>query len=189
MSNNAMATIRCAGSRFKFQVPHQGVCLASYKLCSKLLRMISITKTDSSDKNFRLLITRLDQDLDERNGVMQKKYDQYNVIKQIDSVFIAYDDGDPIGCGCYKPFDKDSVEIKRMFVDKRFRGKGVSKQILTALELLAIDNGFTRAVLETGHNQFEAIGLYEKLGYQKIDNYGPYIGMDESLCYLKILRH
>jgi putative acetyltransferase len=149
--------------------------------------MILVTRTDSNDKNFRLLVKRLDTDLDERNGEKQRKYDQYNVIAFVDSVFIAYDDSDPIACGCYKKIDKDSVEIKRMFVDKRYRGQGISKQILSSLEQLAKSNGFKTALLETGHNQNEAIGLYKKSGYTQIDNYGPYVGMDESLCFRKEL--
>ncbi|MCD8175986.1 MAG: GNAT family N-acetyltransferase [Tannerellaceae bacterium] len=48
-------------------------------------------------------------------------------------------------------------------------------------------NGFTSVVLETGINQPEAIRLYEKNGYIRIANYGPYINQPDSVCMKKIL--
>jgi putative acetyltransferase len=41
--------------------------------------------------------------------------------------------------------------------------------------------------LETGLKQPEAIRLYEKNGYKLILNYGQYIGMDNSVCFEKVL--
>ena len=47
--------------------------------------------------------------------------------------------------------------------------------------------GYAAALLETGKRQPEAIGLYRKFGYQIIANYGPYRGMENSLCMQKLL--
>ena len=47
--------------------------------------------------------------------------------------------------------------------------------------------GYAKALLETGKGQPEAIGLYRKFGYQIIANYGPYRGMENSLCMQKHL--
>jgi GNAT superfamily N-acetyltransferase len=51
---------------------------------------------------------------------------------------------------------------------------GISKLILKELENCAKDLGFSKAILYTGIKQYEAIGLYEKDGYARIDNYGQY---------------
>ena len=74
-----------------------------------------------------------------------------------------------------------------MFVHLDYRGKGISKTVLNELEKWAQDNGFKKAILETGTKQFEAIGLYQKSGYKKIDNYGQYAGIETSVCMLKEL--
>ncbi len=37
-------------------------------------------------------------------------------------------------------------------------------------------------ILETGRKQVEAISLYKKLGFHVIENYGQYIGDDNSIC-------
>jgi GNAT superfamily N-acetyltransferase len=85
-------------------------------------------------------------------------------------VIIVYENGLAVGCGRFKVYDNDSVEIKRMFVKSDFRGKGISKLILNELEKWATELGFTRAILETGIKQPEAIGLYNKAGFIRIEN-------------------
>jgi putative acetyltransferase len=42
-------------------------------------------------------------------------------------------------------------------------------------------------VLETGKRQVEALSLYSKNNYQRIPNYGQYIGIDNSICFGKKL--
>ena len=93
----------------------------------------------------------------------------------------------PVGCGCFKKFNNSTVEIKRMFVPLSFRGKGISKKLLIELEQWAKEKGFSGFVLETGKKQHEAIGLYTKLGYQQIENYGQYVDMPNSVCFRKYL--
>jgi putative acetyltransferase len=150
--------------------------------------MIIVKRTNSEDKDFRSLITRLDKDLLVRYGDKQKEYDQFNIIENLDTVVVAYSDKTPIGCGCFKEFDYDSVEIKRMYVSENQRGKGVGELIMIELEKWACESGFKNSVLETGFAQPEAIHLYKKKGYQEIPCYGPYIGNEEfSVCMKKIL--
>jgi hypothetical protein len=59
--------------------------------------------------------------------------------------------------------------------------------VLQALENWSLELGHPIAILETGKGQPEAIGLYNKSGYQVIDNYGPYIGFENSVCMKKVL--
>ena len=150
--------------------------------------MIEIIKTDSTNKDFKILISQLDSELRERYGEVQNEYDQYNIIEFNEDVLVAYDDKVPVACGCFKEFDGESVEIKRMFVRKDFRGKGISRIILNELESRAGEKGYKKAVLETGIKQEEAIGLYLKNGYKKIKNYGQYAGLPMSVCFSKALN-
>lgn len=149
---------------------------------------IKLKRTNSSDPDFRTLIKLLDQELNERYGdLMESTYDRYNHISNLETVMIAYRDDIPAGCGCFKKYDEDSAEIKRMFVNTTERGRGIAYQILSALELWVKESGFTHAILETGDKQDEAIALYQKSGYVIIPNYGQYSGMATSICMQKVL--
>ena len=48
--------------------------------------------------------------------------------------------------------------------------------------------GFEKCILETGKRQPDAIALYKKNGYNLIENYGQYIGMENSVCFEKLLK-
>jgi len=149
--------------------------------------MIKITRTNSVNQDFRQLIAGLDQELVERYGETQEELDKNNVIESNPNVVIAYDNSVPAGCGCYRIIGKTKVEIKRMYVVKKFRGVGISKMILLELEQWAFEEGFQMALLETGKKQLEAIHFYFKSGYKLAENFPPYIGNKMSVCMNKEL--
>lgn len=144
-------------------------------------------KTNSADADFQLLVTELDADLQNRYGEQQAFFSQFNKLNHIHHVIVAYENELPVGCGAFKLFEETVVEIKRMYVQPQHRGKGIAAQILQALEQWAKQEGFSACVLETGLNQPEAIGLYEKTGYKRTPNYGQYAGVDISICMRKEL--
>jgi len=47
--------------------------------------------------------------------------------------------------------------------------------------------GKTSCILETGKKQPEALSLYLKNGYRIIPNFGPYLGVENSVCFEKFL--
>jgi putative acetyltransferase len=149
--------------------------------------MIKIVRTNSNNADFHRLITLLDLEISTRYGDIQKKYIPYNKIDSLGTVVIAYNEDQPVGCGCFRYYDDDTAEIKRMFVKPEYRGTGIAEQILLELEKWAVENGFSRSILETGIKQPEAIRFYLKLGYQKIDNYDQYVGYLNSVCMSKCL--
>jgi putative acetyltransferase len=96
--------------------------------------------------------------------------------------------GRPVACGAYRPMSRDVAEIKRMYVEPNYRGHGLGHRILQELETRARHDGYTLARLETGILQPEAIRLYERAGYHRIDHYSIYVGNPRSVCYEKVLR-
>jgi putative acetyltransferase len=146
-----------------------------------------LKRTNSNDPDFKALIILLDEDLHKINGEIQAAYNQHNLLDFIETVVIAYIDGLPAGCGCFKKFDDKTVEIKRMFVTENQRCKGIASAILKELELWAGEIGYTHTVLETGKKHVEALSLYHRFGYMITDNYEPYVGMEESVCMGKRL--
>ncbi|HEY4788271.1 MAG TPA: GNAT family N-acetyltransferase [Bacteroidales bacterium] len=149
--------------------------------------MLKIVRDNSNSEDFRQLVELLDKELYLRYGALQAQYDKYNKIEFLDTVVIGYIDKKPAGCGCFKVFETNTVEIKRMIVKSEHRGSGIASMILLELEKWAVEMGFSGAVLETGIKQVEAIKFYTKLGYQRIGNYGQYIGNENSICMSKEL--
>lgn len=148
---------------------------------------IKIIHTDSRNKDFIKLIKLLDDDLNGQYGELQKQYDKHNKVDYINDVVIIYDDEVPVACGGFKEHDSESVEMKRVFVKKENRRQGLSKKVINELEKLVQAKGYKYAVLETGKKQIEAINLYKSSGYEMIENYGPYVGYENSICIKKDL--
>ena len=144
--------------------------------------MVRLKRTTSKDEDFRSLILELDSDLHSRYYSMQYKYNAFTQLGNIKTVVVAYIQDIAVGCGCFKEIDFETVEIKRMFVNPYFRGFGVASDIIEELLMWSRRLYYKRAVLETGKKQPESIKLYTKHGFRIIDNFGPYVGMEESIC-------
>lgn len=95
--------------------------------------------------------------------------------------------GEPIACGGWRIVEPGLAELKRMYVASGFRGRGLSRILLAALEDSARNAGITRLRLETGHRQPEAIRLYETSGYTVIEKFGVYRHDPGSTCFGKSL--
>lgn len=149
--------------------------------------MIILKRTDSSDDDFRELVLALDADLSIRNGADNAFFAQFNKVDAIKHVVVAYEQGQPVGCGAIKEYDSHTMEVKRMFVPVEWRGRGIASQVLAELERWARELGYVRCILETGEQQPEAIRLYHKNTYAVIPNYGQYAEVASSVCFEKIL--
>ena len=87
---------------------------------------------------------------------------------------VIYSDQDPVGCGGLKELDRETGEVKRMYIRSAARGQGLGRKLLSELERRARDLGYARLKLETGIPQPEAIHLYESAGYDPTPGYGTY---------------
>lgn len=149
--------------------------------------MIRLLRTDSDNEDFRELVALLDAELAIRDGAEHSFYAQFNKIDKIREVVVAYEDEIAVGCGAFKEFAENTVEIKRMFVRENLRGRGIAGKVLVELETWAKELNFSECVLETGLKQPEAIRLYQKSSYEIIPNYGQYEGIENSVCMRKFI--
>lgn len=147
--------------------------------------MLHLTRTSSDNLDFQALVQLLDQDLRVRDGDDHAFYAQFNTIDKIKHAVVAYQNDAPVGCGAFKEFNQELVEIKRMFVLPACRGRGVAQALLAELERWAQELHYSGYVLETGKKQPEAIRLYERSGYKLIPNYGQYANVENSVCMQK----
>ncbi len=144
-----------------------------------------MTPCSTRHPDFISLTRELDRELNQRYKNAQAKYDAHNQMDFIPTAMVAYEKDTPAACGCFKEMSIDTVEIKRMYVRKKFRKQGIGRTLLTALESWAGRLGFTRARLETGKGQPEAMAMYKRCGYRIIPNYGPYEHLENSVCMEK----
>lgn len=149
---------------------------------------MNILRTNSEHEDFIRLVQLLDADLAKRDGAEHAFFAQFNKIDAIKYVVLVYENDIPLGCGAIKYFNAHTMEIKRMYTSEESRGKGIASKILAELENWTKELSFKKCVLETGVKQPEAIGLYQKNGYNKITNYGQYANVESSICFEKLLN-
>ncbi|MBM7515917.1 bifunctional helix-turn-helix transcriptional regulator/GNAT family N-acetyltransferase [Nocardioides nitrophenolicus] len=90
---------------------------------------------------------------------------------------VATSDGEPVAYGGIRPvLDDETAEIKRMWVHAAWRGAGLGARMLRHLESLAAAQGHRRVVLDTNGTLREAIAMYERSGYERVERYNdnPY---------------
>ena len=148
---------------------------------------IEIIRTNSENPDFINLVKELDAYLKITDGAEHDFYNQFNNIDVLKNVVVVSVDKKAVGCGAIKKFDNTSLEVKRMFVSKDDRGKGVAQKVLQELETWAKELGYKKCVLETGKRQVEAVKFYQKCNYKVIENYGQYKEMENSVCFEKAL--
>ena len=88
-------------------------------------------------------------------------------------------DGRVVGTGALRPaqgyiaeyldVDADTAEVKRMRVAPAHQGRGHGRRIYDELERRAGDRGFAELVLDTMPTLEAARGLYESVGFERVD--------------------
>ncbi len=112
---------------------------------------------------------------------------QNSALPERAAYFAAFLADTPIGCGALRPLDERTTEVRRMYVLKSHRRRGVARALLAHLVQTAAQLCYTRMRLETGVRQLPAMRLYESFGFQRIPAFGEYANDPTSVCYEKIL--
>jgi ribosomal protein S18 acetylase RimI-like enzyme len=130
-------------------------------------------RPDSADAS--MLLGELDTDL-LRHPYPQESRHAFSIEKLLReqvAFFVVRHEGEPAGCGGLKLLP-DYAEVKRMYVRPNCRGRGLAKATLDHLSNHAKSHGLRVLRLETGIYQVEAIGLYERYGFQRRRPFGEY---------------
>lgn len=127
-------------------------------------------------------------ELDARYGTSTHEYGAAPSAESVSVFLIARDaDGNAVGCGALRPLGGGDIELKRMYVAPAARGRGIATALLHALEDEAAAAGATRMLLEAGDLQPEAISLYSREGYRRIERFGAYVDDPHSVCFEQAL--
>jgi GNAT superfamily N-acetyltransferase len=86
-------------------------------------------------------------------------------------LLLAFQNGTAVGTGGMRRIGSDTAEIKRMYVEPRYRGTGLGQALLDHLLTAARADGYMRVRLDSPDFMTAAHGLYRSRGFTQI---GPY---------------
>ena len=93
--------------------------------------------------------------------------------------------GQAIGCVAMRALQGDICEMKRLYLHPDARGTGLGRRLAESVIEAARQAGYRRMVLDTLDHMRDALGLYDRLGFQPIAAYyhnpipgAVYLGLD-----------
>ena len=92
-------------------------------------------------------------------------------VPPLGGLWLAVAEGSGVGCVALRPIDERTAEVKRMFVDQRWRGRGVGRTLLGALVDGARIRRYDILRLGTLHDMHAAQSLYHSFGFRPIERY------------------
>lgn len=120
---------------------------------------VSVKKITSEDKSDAFCVRRR-VFVEEQRVPMELEIDEY---EDEATHFVAYIDGEPVGTARLRWKDHLTAKAERVAVLKPYRGNGVGKLLMQALEEEARRKNATSIQL---HAQIQAQQFYERLGYK-----------------------
>lgn len=87
-----------------------------------------------------------------------------------------------VGTGALAEVDRDTAELRRMFVAAHARGQGIARILCERLLAFARSEGYSRVRLNTHRSLTESHRLYESLGFTETASWEP--GGEEHARYL-----
>jgi putative acetyltransferase len=148
--------------------------------------MLEITSVDPAEPEAAELIAALDRELMDRYpGLPIHGIEAAGFVARGGVFLVGRFDGPAAACGGIRPVGEGVMEVKRMFVRPEFRGRGLARAILAALEQAAMDRGYRTIRLETGDVQPEAVALYRSSGYRPIACYSAEYEADPRSLYFE----
>ncbi|WP_329012603.1 GNAT family N-acetyltransferase [Streptomyces sp. NBC_00690] len=149
---------------------------------------MKIEQVDWAHSDAAALRSRQRAEIAERYGTSDSEPGAAPSAVDMAAFFVAYEEGgSAVGCGGLRYLGEGVGEVKRMYVAPSCRGSGVALRILHELEGWASGQGWAGLRLETGDAQPDAIRFYTRSGYERIPNFGAYVGVTSSQCFEKLL--
>lgn len=142
---------------------------------------MNISSMGVTDENVLKLFSEHDDFMIDFLGEDKVYYTRYNESENIEKVWVVFSDNLPIGCIAYRKKEEETGEVKRLYIKKEYRGKGISKELLKTLECYAKEQGCHTLFLDTRVTLEPAVSLYRSHGFSIVYRQGLYIQMEKEL--------
>jgi len=132
---------------------------------------VLIESRDSGDRAVRQLVRELQAELAGADGFGG------HPAPDAAEFMLGLIDGKPVACGALRQLAVGIGEIGCMYVRPAWRGQGLSRLILAALEERAVELGCQLLRLETVRDRGWAVRLYEGAGFHTVRSHAE--GLDD----------
>lgn len=94
---------------------------------------------------------------------------QGKIIAKGGRIFMALQDGEPVGCVALLAMADGGFEVAKMTVTEAARGTGLGRRLMERCIEAGRESGATRLYLETNSSLAPALGLYRAMGFQALE--------------------
>lgn len=143
--------------------------------------IMEITSKKTTDANLLQIFSEHDDYMIAFLGEDKGYYTRYTEKENIEMAWVVYADNLPIGCVAYRQKADGVGEVKRLFIRKEYRGKGISKELLKTVENHAKEQGCHMLFLDTRITLEPAVSIYRAFGFDIVFQQGLYIQMEKKL--------
>ena len=126
----------------------------------EITRKLFIEYADSLDFDLEF------QDFDHELATLEEEY-----APPQGCILLAKDSGNIVGCVALRPFEASICEMKRLYVIPTYQGRGIGRLLARQVIDQARQAGYKKMRLDTIASMQAARGLYESLGFYRIEPY------------------
>jgi GNAT superfamily N-acetyltransferase len=101
------------------------------------------------------------------NGELRRLQEIFSEAKR-SAFWVTESSKQSIGTFGIQSRSNDSTELRRMYLDRGHRSRGIAQRMLQCAELRAVEFGFSTMILSTAEVQKAAIAFYAKSGFRLV---------------------
>ena len=121
--------------------------------------------------------------LDVDNASPELKYIYTYFRRQRGKFWVIENKNKIIGCMGYLPSKKNEIEIHKLYIDQKFRRKGLAKHLVQKVENIAMRENKSKVILWTDTRFKEAHKMYLKMDYEKSKKTRRLYDISDCLLY------
>lgn len=93
-------------------------------------------------------------------------------VKEYDKILLAIDEGKIVGSMAYKKVNDEVAELKRVYLYKEYRRKGIANKLYNEIIEIIRENKYKKLIVETWENFQSGINFYIKKGFKLLTKDG-----------------
>lgn len=143
---------------------------------------MNIIPAKTTDESVLHLFSEHDDYMIDFLGDDKKYYARYSESENIEAVWVVVEDDISAGCIAYRKKEEGIGEVKRLFLEERYRGRGIAGELLKTVENYAKEQGCRKLFLDTRITLEPAVSLYRAFGFEVVFQQGLYVQMEKSIA-------